>query len=103
MLNSLDHLLLLRVSIAADGNPEMIQLPIDVENWACEIYMPELKDDSLTYYVFGQTDLKTIKMRSFSVDAAFTKVEPISEIEDVTAHLDQVFWQQCDLCKAQLA
>lgn len=88
MLNTLDHLLLLRVSIGIDDKPEVRQLQIEVDNWACEVYMPAFKDDKLTFYIFGQTDLHSIKMRSFAVDVDFTKVDPIGEIDDVTAHLD---------------
>ena len=80
VLNTLDHLLLLRVSLTADGKPEVRQLHVAADNQGCEVFMPGVVDDQLTYYVFCQTDLRVISMRSYSVDAAFTAVTPLSQI-----------------------
>lgn len=53
VLYPLDYVLLLKVTFSPTKF-EVKQLYVDVDKWACKVYLPEIADGKMTVYIFGQ-------------------------------------------------
>lgn len=91
ILYPLDYVLLLKVTNTSQ-KLEVKQLFVDVDKWACKVFLPAIVDGQMTFYIFGQQvdSPDCINLKAVTVDVeTFTQVGEPKQLENLLTHLKQ--------------